>query len=177
VPERYARFVAIGQTVDVVADALPEKGFTGEIAVIDTRVDPATRALGVRAMVDNRGHRLKPGQFVRAAVRVNARPDAIVVPEQAIVPRGDRLLVFRVIDGKAVETTVKIGLREFGRAEIVDGLAADDTIIVAGQQKVQDGSPVRVLAANAPPPSAAPPAAPPSAGPMPANAAEPGTRR
>jgi membrane fusion protein (multidrug efflux system) len=177
VPERYARFVALGQTVDIVADAVPGKTFTGEIAVIDTRVDPATRALGVRAMVDNRGHGLKPGQFVRAAVRINARPDAIVIPEQAIVPLGDKLLVFRVIDGKAVETPVKIGLREFGRAEIVEGLAPDDTIIVAGQQKVQNGSPVRVLAADAAPPSAAPPAAPASSGPMPANAAEPATRR
>jgi len=177
VPERYARFIAVGQKVGVEADALPGRTFEGQITVIDTRVDPTTRALGVRAKIGNRDHVLRPGQFVRAAVQVNARPNAIVIPEQAIVPLGDKLLVFRVIDGKAVETPVKIGLREFGRAEVVEGLKPDDVIIVAGQQKVQDGGEVAVLPPAGAAPSAAPVTAPAETkgggGPMPAEAAEP----
>ena len=177
VPERYARFVALGQKVLVEADSLPGRAFTGEVAVIDTRIDPLTRALGVRAMIDNRDRALRPGQFVRAVVQVNSRADALVIPEQAIVPLGDRLLVFRVIANKAVETPVKIGLREFGRAEIVEGLAPEDIVIVAGQQKVQDGGPVVILPAF----GAAQPPAPAivenrGSGPMPANAAEPAHR-
>ena len=177
VPERYARFVALGQKVQVEADSLPGRAFTGEVAVIDTRIDPLTRALGVRAMIDNRDRALRPGQFVRAAVEVNSRADALVIPEQAIVPLGDRLPVFRVIANKAVETPVKIGLREFGRAEIVEGLTPDDIVIIAGQQKVQDGGPVAILPASGTAPQAAPSIVENrGSGPMPANAAEPAHR-
>jgi membrane fusion protein (multidrug efflux system) len=178
VPERFARFVAVGQKVNVEADAFPGRIFTGEIATIATRVDAESRSLGVRALVPNPDRILKPGLFARVTVAIEVRPDAVAVPEQAIVPRGDRLLVYKVVDGKAVSQTVKVGLREYGRVEIVEGVARGDVVITAGQQKVQDGTPVTVLATGgqqqqtAPAvPTAAPRRAP--GGPVPASAAEP----
>jgi len=177
VPERHARFIALGQKVKVETDSRPGESFEGEIAVIDTRVDPASRALGVRAVIANPDHKLKPGVFVRAGVMVTARANAIVIPEQAIVPLGDKLLVYRVVNDKAAQTPIKIGLREFGRAEIVDGLKPDDVIVVSGQQKLQDGTSVIILSASGAPPSSMP--SPPTAhssGPTPANAAEPSRR-
>jgi membrane fusion protein (multidrug efflux system) len=175
VPERFARFVAVGQKVGVEADAFPGRTFAGEIATIATRVDPESRSLGVRALVPNPDRLLKPGLFARVAVDVEVRPNAVAVPEQAIVPRGDRLLVYMVVDGKAVSAAVKVGLREYGRVEIVEGLKPGDVVITAGQQKVQDGTPVAVLATAAPATAPAAPAAPRRApgGPAPASAAEP----
>jgi membrane fusion protein (multidrug efflux system) len=182
VPERYARFVRAGQKVEVEADAFPGTSFAGEIATIATRVDPDSRSLGVRATVPNRDRILKPGLFARVTVNIEERPSAVVIPEQAIVPRGDRLLVYRVIGGKSVATTVKVGLREYGSVEIVEGLAPGDMVITSGHQKVQDGSAVTVLMPERSAPSrAAPPdvpAAPHRApgGPAPASAAEPARR-
>jgi membrane fusion protein (multidrug efflux system) len=156
--------------------------FAGEIATVATRVDPESRSLGVRAIVPNRDRVLKPGLFARVAVSVEKRPNALVAPEQAIVPRGDRLLVYRVVDGKAVATTVKVGLREYGSVEVVEGLAPGDIVITAGHQKVQDGSAVAVLSSERPEPAIAAPQAPSTqprrgpGGPAPASAAEPARR-
>jgi membrane fusion protein (multidrug efflux system) len=85
------------------------------------------------------------------------------------------LLVYKIVDGKAAPTAVKVGLREYGRVEIVEGLARGDVVITAGQQKVQDGTPVTVLAPRDPAAPATTPAQPRRApsGPAPASAAEP----
>jgi membrane fusion protein (multidrug efflux system) len=181
VPERFARFISVGQKVAVQADAYPGRDFSGEVATIATRVDPDARSLGVRAVIPNSDRVLRPGLFARVAVSVAVRPEAVVIPEQAIVPRGDRLLVYKVIDGKAMSATVKVGLREYGKVEIVEGLAPGDMVVTAGQQKVQDGTPVTVLASEprggaAPEPTSSPATSHrPPGGPAPA-AAEPMTR-
>jgi membrane fusion protein (multidrug efflux system) len=92
------------------------------------------------------------------------------------------MLVYKIVDGKAVATTVKVGLREYGNVEIVEGLAPGDVVITAGHQKVQDGTAVAVLPSERPEPSIAAPQAPSSpprrgpGGPAPASAAEPARR-
>lgn len=87
---------------------------------------------------------------------VEQRNLAIIVPEEALMPRGDRRFVYKIVDEKAVLTEVKIGLRQTGRVEIVDGLAAGDSIVTAGHIKLRDGSPVRVLQDDLPPTAAVP---------------------
>ena len=76
---------------------------------------------------------------------LNEREDAIQVPEQALVPRGQDQFVFRIEDGKAVLTQVRVGIRREGMVEIVDGLDADDEVVTAGQLKLRDGAPVQPL--------------------------------
>ncbi len=149
VPERYARFIAKKEKVVVAPDALPGRSFDGHVSVAATRIDPEARTLGVRARVPNPDHLLRPGMFVRVTVQVGERRRAIVIPEQAILARGDTFLVFRVVGGKAVRTPVTLGLRRYGEVEIAKGLNAGDTVITAGQQKVHDGSPVRIVGAVA----------------------------
>lgn len=151
VPERYTRFISVGEKVTISPDALPGKSFNGKVSVAATRIDPEARTLGVRAEAPNPNHLLKPGMFTRVTVAVGERRRAIVVPEQAIVPRGDVLIVYRVVKGKAVRTVVELGLREYGRAEVVKGLAPGDVIITAGQQRVADGASVTVIAAKVSP--------------------------
>ncbi|MBM3559141.1 MAG: efflux RND transporter periplasmic adaptor subunit, partial [Alphaproteobacteria bacterium] len=145
-PERYLRFMREGQAVEIQFDALPGQTFTGEMEAISPRVDQAGRSIAVRARVPNGNGKLKPGLFARLALIVAERDEAIVVPEQAIFARGANLFVYRVIDGKAVSTKVDVGLRVFGRAEIVGGLARDEVIVTAGHDKIRNGALVTVLA-------------------------------
>jgi membrane fusion protein (multidrug efflux system) len=81
--------------------------------------------------------------------------DALVVPEQAIVPQGDEQFVFRVVDGKAVRSKVIVGQRREGKVEIVQGLTAADTVVTAGQMKIRDGTLVAVARSAAPLPAKA----------------------
>jgi membrane fusion protein (multidrug efflux system) len=145
VPERYLRFLTPGQGVRVEVDALPSRTFEGELTVISPRVDPDGRSLSLRIAVPNPDGILKPGLFVRANVIVERQENAILVPEQAIMPRGDKLFVFKVVEDKAKLTEVAVGLRAYGRAEIVRGLEPGDVVITAGQLKIGDGSPVKVV--------------------------------
>jgi membrane fusion protein (multidrug efflux system) len=145
VPERFLRFLRPGQQVTLTVDALPGETFNGEIYAISPRVDPDGRNIAIRASIPNPDHRLKPGLFARVEIVTQHKDKAIVVPEESIVAQGDDLAVYRVVNGRAVLTKVKVGLRRFGRAEIVEGLSANDVVITGGTMKVRDGVPVRVI--------------------------------
>jgi membrane fusion protein, multidrug efflux system len=144
-PERYLRVVAVSRLVEVTLDALPGETHTGEVYAIDPRIRNSDRSIGVRARLENREGRLRPGLFARIRLIVDRHEQAIIIPEEALIPRGDRRFVYRIVEGKAVLTEVKIGLRQTGRVEIVDGLTAGEVIVTAGHIKLRDGSPVRVL--------------------------------
>jgi membrane fusion protein (multidrug efflux system) len=84
--------------------------------------------------------------FVRVRVIVGERSNALLVPEEAIVPQGAEFYVFKVVDGAARRVPVKIGVRRDAMVEILDGLAAGDQVVTAGMRLSRDGQPVRVLA-------------------------------
>lgn len=154
-PERYAGTVVAGQSVEFSLDPLPGQAFTGKVHAIDVQVDAAGRALVVRARADNPGGQLKSGMFARVRLQLAERADAVVVPEEAIVPASTGQLVFKVVerDGRqvAARTPVTIGLRREGIVEIVDGVAAGDLVVTAGQIRLpRDGVPVRVVDSGAP---------------------------
>ena len=95
--------------------------------------------------------------FARVNVLLETRPNAVMVPEQAIWPQGRDAFVYRVVDGKAVLTKVEIGSTPSRRGRSASkGLAADDMVVTDGQMKIKDGAPVMVLPAPpAPPPQPA----------------------
>ena len=80
--------------------------------------------------------------FARVKLLTKDDRDALVLPEQALVPQGEEQFVFRVIDGKAARTKVEVGQRRDGRVEVVKGVTPGDTIVTAGQLKLRDGTPV-----------------------------------
>lgn len=145
IPERYLRKLRLQQAVQVGVDAFPGESFKGAIYAIEPAVDEQTRTVLVRARVPNPGVRLRPGMFARVNLVLDTRENALIVPEQALVPRGTERFVFRIADGKAVMTKVEIGIRRPGEVEIVNGLAAGETIVVDGQLRLRDGAPVAVL--------------------------------
>jgi membrane fusion protein (multidrug efflux system) len=83
--------------------------------------------------------------FVRVRVITGERANALLVPEEAIVPQGEEFYVYKVVEGQARRVPVKIGVRRDAKVEIVQGLAAGDQIVTAGMRLTRDGQPVRVL--------------------------------
>lgn len=144
-PERFLPQVRTGQTVELTVDALPDRTFTGTIYAIDPHIDINGRALSIRARLDNPDLVLRPGLFARIRVKGQVKRNVLVVPEAAIVPRGEDKIVYLVRDGQAVEVKVTLGSRRTGMVEILDGLSADAMVVTAGQQKLKNGSPVEVV--------------------------------
>jgi membrane fusion protein (multidrug efflux system) len=150
--------VNVGQAVTARVDAFPDRMFTGKIEAIDPRLDEATRTVVVRARIPSPRGELLPGMFVRVAVVVAERPNALLIPEQAVVPVGNDAFVFRVIDGKAAMVKIGIGQRKAGEAEVVSGLNPQDVVVTGGQMKIRDGAPVTVIKGQGAPGGASPPA-------------------
>jgi len=144
VPETYLARLNVGQTLAVRVDAWPDQSFEGNIYAIDPALDPETRTVLLRARLPNKGNKLRPGLFARVSLILERRENALVAPEQAIVPVGQKTLVYRVVDGKAVMTPVKLGLRRPGQVEILEGLNAGDLVVTDGQLKIRDGAAVLV---------------------------------
>jgi membrane fusion protein (multidrug efflux system) len=148
IAERYLSKLQTGQQIEIGVDSLPGRSFTGEVTAIDPRVDPESRSVAVRARTPNQDRALHPGQFARVRLIVDRRRDAIVIPEQALVPQGEEYFVFKVVEGRAVMSQVSIGQRRAGQAEIVEGLAKGDVVVTGGQQKIRDGAPVQPVDAE-----------------------------
>ena len=150
VPEVYLRQVQEGQTLTVTLDALPGKKFEGKVFAVNPLVDAAGRAVVIRAIVRNTDTSLRPGMFARVNLITRAEKEALVIPEQAIVPQGEEQYVFRIVDGKVARVRVEIGQRRDAKVEILKGLAASDVVVTAGQLKLRDGMPVTVIGGNGP---------------------------
>lgn len=150
IPENFMAKVRPNQDIALRLDAFPNEQFTGRVYATEPTVDEKTRTISMRARVGNTGLKLKPGMFVRVAVTLENRPNAILVPETAIWPQGKDSFVFKVVDGKAALTRIEIGVRRPGEVEVLTGLAAGDSVITEGQMKLRDGAPVTVMS---PPPA------------------------
>lgn len=145
--------IKVGQTLNLEVDSSPGQSFPGRVYAIDPRLAEETRSIGVRARVPNDKNQLRPGLFARVKLVIAERDGAVLVPEQSIVPQGEKLFVYVIEDGKAAMRPVQLGLRQSGRVEIVSGIAAGDVVITAGVQKIGPGA--AVIPINLAPPPAA----------------------
>jgi membrane fusion protein (multidrug efflux system) len=148
VPEVFLSTLQPGLTVEARSTAYPESPFAGRVSSVATRVDPATRAVTIRALIDNRDGRLRPGMFMTVKL-VRQEGQALMLPEQAIVPENDQQFVYVIEDGHAHKREIKIGRRRPGEVEILEGLSAEDGVVVDGTLNLRDGVPVRTPGDNA----------------------------
>jgi membrane fusion protein (multidrug efflux system) len=144
VPETALSSVHPGLLVSARSAAYPDVVLEGVVSTINTRIDPATRAVTVRAELANREGLLRPGMFLTVDLAYGAKEGALLVPEEAIVAVDDGMFVFAVVDGKAERRPVELGRRRPGQAEIVSGLSKGEIVVVGGVQKVRPGAPVSI---------------------------------
>lgn len=151
VPETQIARLANGIAIVAHTAAFPDRTFEGVIQNVDSRVDPSTRTVRVRAMLPNRDEQLRPGMLMTVEVRSNPR-QALALPEAAVLSEANTAYVYRVVsaeDGRSVERVdVQAGQRSGGMIEILGGLAAGDLVVTEGVQAVRPGQPVRVRGAE-----------------------------
>jgi membrane fusion protein (multidrug efflux system) len=153
-PEVALSSLAPGQSITASSDAWPGTRFEGRIANIDSRVDPETRAIRVRAEIPNEDGKLRPGMLLRVRVQLPPR-QALLLPELAVQQEAEQSSVFRVGAGAKVEQVpVKLGTRTGGQVEIASGLKPGDRIVVEGTVKLHAGA--RVVEADAKPAATTP---------------------
>jgi membrane fusion protein (multidrug efflux system) len=144
VPEVHLARIHVGSGVTARSSAYEGRAFRGTVAVIDTRIDPATRSVRVISEFDNADEALRPGLFLTVELVLEERPRALLVAEEAIDPVGERAFVYVVRDGRARRQEVRLGLRLPGEVEIREGLAAGEPVVVRGVQRLRNDVPVRV---------------------------------
>ena len=145
VPEVFLARLERGLTITARSAAWPDLLFDGEVTSIDTRVDPVSRTVTVRALMPNDHGYLRPGMFLTVTL-LKEDVEALMVPEQAIVPERSRQFVFVVgPDGIVARREVQTGRRRPGEVEILGGIAAGDRVIVEGTQKARPGQPVEIM--------------------------------
>lgn len=144
VPETYVAALAQGQEITARVAAFPGRRFEGRITVVSPRVDPATRAVTVRAHLPNPEQKLKPGMLITIDV-IRSRRQVLLVPEETIIPIRDRTFVY-VIDktNRARRVTVKLGARQPGVVEIKSGLTPGQRVVTEGTTRLEPGARVRV---------------------------------
>lgn len=151
VPEIFVSALKEGIIIEAKTKAYPDRVFTGTLASIDSRIDPVTRSISVRTRLDNSGDLLKPGMLMRVKIEKNRR-QALLVPEEALVPKGDKNYVYIVIqdsDGAVVKfEPVEIGTRRKGQVEVLSNLKAGDVVVTHGTLRLQNGSAVNVKATD-----------------------------
>ena len=161
VPERFQGKLATGQRVKVELDALPGQVFHAKVQALDPLVAANGRSVAVRAVLPGVGQSpLRPGMFARTTTVFSVSDAALVVPEEAIVPQGGKQFVF-VLDAQGEgdakkllsrKVEVKLGVRNNAQVQLVSGVKEGDTVVVAGQQRLQkDGTEVRVVDMSGPP--------------------------
>jgi membrane fusion protein, multidrug efflux system len=161
VPEIGVPFVRRGMPVTITVKPFPELRFAGEVFFVSPTLDATTRRLTLKAWVPNPDRKLQPGLFANLEVQLAERPNAIVVPDAALLVDQGGSFVWRIgEDGKARRVPVEVGLRKASRVELTGALSAGDRIVSAGTQKVTEGGLV-AIAGEAPPAPVAEPAKPP----------------
>lgn len=134
-----------GLSVTARSAAWPDLLFTGQVISIDTRVDPASRTITVRALLPNEHGRLRAGMFMTVSL-LKEDVKSLVVPEEALIPERSKQFVFVVGDGNVVERReVTTGRRRPGQIEILEGLEPGERVIIEGTQKARPGLPVEIM--------------------------------
>jgi membrane fusion protein (multidrug efflux system) len=143
IPETFLSSVEPGLEITARSVAYPDADFGGRVSSVDTRVDPATRSVTVRALLPNPSGVLKPGMFL--TVRLSrAAADALLIPEEALVPEQGNVFVFVVKGEVAEKRQVRMGQRRVGEVQVLEGLADGELVVTEGTQKLRDGAAVRL---------------------------------
>lgn len=144
VPERQLSRIHVGQPVEVRSSAFGGQVFTGKVQQLDSRVDPATRSIRVKATLNNAQRQLRAGQFVQVLLNTGDR-QALMVPEQAVLSQGARHYGFVVQNAHAQRRDLVLGERVRGWVEVLQGVDEQELLVINGHARLGDGNPVEVI--------------------------------
>lgn len=139
IPEIFLGSIGVDAKVIARSSAFADEEFIGTVRSVGSRVDPLTRAVTVRAHIDNASGRLKPGMLLTVRLATPGRA-TLAVDEISVVQTGTQAFVYRVdAESKAQRVDVQIGARQGGRVEILSGLNAGDRVVAEGLVKLRPG--------------------------------------
>ncbi len=140
VPERYMPLVELGRVLSVTVEAYPKEEFLGEIYFVNPKIKPETRRFQCQARINNFESKLKPGFFATCRIVLSRNPDAIVIPQEAILSEEGINYCFTVEAGRAKKIIVKPGIKlKEGMIEVVNGVEEGTPVIVRGQYALVEG--------------------------------------
>ena len=143
VPENYVGVIKPGLKVEITSSAFKKK-FNGIIETISSRIDPSTRSLLSRVIVDNSKFEIIPGQLMTVKIIYN-ESNQIGVPESAVTIQGSTAFVYIVNNQTAEKKDIKIGKRNFGKVSVISGINEGDVVIAEGVSKVRNKTKVKII--------------------------------
>ena len=143
VPENYVSVLKPGLKAEITSSAF-NKVFKGKVDSISSRIDPSTRSILARILVDNSDFKIIPGQLMTVKVIYN-EINQIGVPESALTIQGNTAFVYIINNDVAEKKNVEIGKRNFGKVSIVSGVSEGDLVISEGVSKVRNKAKVKII--------------------------------
>ncbi|MBM5787977.1 MAG: efflux RND transporter periplasmic adaptor subunit [Pelagibacterales bacterium] len=144
IPESFLGLIKKDLKVEATTEAFKET-FKGLLETVSARVDPTTRSILVQAKINNSELKIIPGMLINVGVILKEK-NSLSIPEESVVQQGDKFKVYKIIDNKTVELVeVKVGSRNFGKVEILNGLNQDELIVREGISKVRNKGQIKVI--------------------------------
>ncbi len=143
VPENYVNILKSGLRAEITSSAF-KKAFKGKIETISSRIDPSTRSILSRVLVDNSNFEIIPGQLMTVKI-IYDEINQIGVPESAVTIQGNTAFVYTVKENKAEKKDIKIGKRNFGKVSVVSGINEGDIVITEGVSKVRNNTNIKII--------------------------------
>ena len=143
VPENYVGILKTGLKAEVTSSAY-KKIFKGKIETISSRIDPSTRSILSRIIVENSNFEIIPGQLMTVKIIYDEK-NQIGVPESAVTIQGNTAFVYTVNEDTAEKKNIEIGKRNFGKVSVISGLNEDDLVISEGVSKVRDKGKIKII--------------------------------
>ncbi|PWS27459.1 efflux transporter periplasmic adaptor subunit [Pedobacter yonginense] len=143
VPEKYAGEIKVGSEITFTTDGSSKEN-TGKVYAIEPGINATTRTLQIRALAPNSNNALLPGSFAKIKLALSTLNNAILIPNEAVVPVLKGKIVYIQKNGKAQEVKVEAGTRTAENIVITSGLKAGDTVLTTGSMALKKDAPVKV---------------------------------
>jgi membrane fusion protein (multidrug efflux system) len=147
VPEKYGASIKKGQQVDFTIDG-SQKKFSAAIIATEDAIEENTRSLAVRALIQGHDTELFPGAFARVKIVLGKNENALMIPNNSIVPQGRKKLIFLARNNKAISTEITTGVRDSANIQVLTGLIKGDTVITTGLLFLKPNSDVKITKVN-----------------------------
>ena len=147
IPEKYGAMIKKGQDINFTIDGTP-KNFTAVVLATEGSIEENTRSLAVRALVKTKDEDLIPGAFAKVKIVLGKNENALMIPNNCLIPQGRKKLIYLFKNNKALSTEITTGTRDSTNIEVLTGLNTGDTVITTGLLFLKPGSDVKISKIN-----------------------------